>query len=186
MFALKHEVALKHYAAIVISIAHCGSTATTFVLPPYQAATPPITKGNARLPETMHLHLFELSRGRLYHPGREAATGLDVLIDADCKPWLIEAQRKPAMSGSALVRRINGQMFRTIFEMSCIHAFDDSIAAQLDQLQVPLRGRNLRQSLCATHGVLREYRVLIRRGKQPHVRDVLPGSQRPSNYIDAI
>ena len=56
--------------------------------------------------------------------------GLDVLIDADCEPWLIEAQRKPAMSGSALVRRINGQMFRTIFEMSCIHAFDDSIAAE--------------------------------------------------------
>jgi hypothetical protein len=49
--------------------------------------------------------------------------------------------------------------------MSQVALFDDSIAAQLDQLQVPLRGRNLRQSLCATHGVLREYRVLIRRGE---------------------
>ena len=45
--------------------------------------------------------------------------GLDVLIDADGKPWLIEAQRKPALGGNALVRKVNGQMFQTIFEMSC-------------------------------------------------------------------
>jgi hypothetical protein len=49
--------------------------------------------------------------------------------------------------------------------MSQVALFDDSIAAQLDQLQVPLRGSNLRQSLSTTHGVLREYRVLIRRGE---------------------
>ena len=45
------------------------------------------------------------------------------------KPWLIEAQRKPAISGSALVQRINGGMFRTIFEMSCAYAFDDAMSA---------------------------------------------------------
>lgn len=56
--------------------------------------------------------------------------GLDVLVDADAKPWLIEAQRKPALGGSALVQRINGQMFRTIFEMSCGFAFDDSLPAE--------------------------------------------------------
>ena len=56
--------------------------------------------------------------------------GLDVLIDADGKPWLIEAQRKPAMSGSALVKRINAQMFRTIFEMSCGYAFDDALGGE--------------------------------------------------------
>jgi hypothetical protein len=55
--------------------------------------------------------------------------GLDVLVDADGEPWLIEAQRKPALGGSALVQRINGQMFRTIFEMSCGHALDDSMPA---------------------------------------------------------
>jgi tetratricopeptide (TPR) repeat protein len=56
--------------------------------------------------------------------------GLDVLIDADGKPWLIEAQRKPALGGSALVRKINGRMFQTIFEMSCGFAFDDSMPAE--------------------------------------------------------
>jgi hypothetical protein len=55
--------------------------------------------------------------------------GLDVLVDSDGEPWLIEAQRKPALGGSALVQRINGQMFRTIFEMSCGHALDDSMPA---------------------------------------------------------
>jgi hypothetical protein len=56
--------------------------------------------------------------------------GLDVLVDADGHPWLIEAQRKPALGGSALVQRINGQMFRTIFEMSCGHALDDSMPGE--------------------------------------------------------
>ncbi|WP_158818016.1 hypothetical protein [Methylocapsa sp. S129] len=56
--------------------------------------------------------------------------GLDVLVDADGKPWLIEAQRKPALGGSALLQRINGQMFRTIFEMSCGYALDDAMPAE--------------------------------------------------------
>ncbi len=56
--------------------------------------------------------------------------GLDVLIDADGKPWLIEAQRKPALGGSALVRKVNGQMFQTIFEMSCGYLIEDSMPAE--------------------------------------------------------
>jgi tetratricopeptide (TPR) repeat protein len=55
--------------------------------------------------------------------------GLDVLIDVDGRPWLIEAQRKPAISGSALVERVNGRMFRTIFEMSNAYSFDDGMTA---------------------------------------------------------
>ncbi len=53
-----------------------------------------------------------------------------MLIDADGKPWLIEAQRKPALGGSALVRKINGRMFQSIFEMSCGFAFDDSMSGE--------------------------------------------------------
>jgi Tubulin-tyrosine ligase family/Anaphase-promoting complex, cyclosome, subunit 3 len=56
--------------------------------------------------------------------------GLDVLIDADCKPWLIEAQRKPALGGNALVRKVNGQMFQTLFEMSCGYLIDDAMPAE--------------------------------------------------------
>jgi tetratricopeptide (TPR) repeat protein len=56
--------------------------------------------------------------------------GLDALIDADGKPWLIEAQRKPALGGSALVNRVNGKMFQTIFEMSCGFVFDDAMTAE--------------------------------------------------------
>jgi len=56
--------------------------------------------------------------------------GLDVLIDADSQPWLIEAQRKPALGGNALVRKINGRMFQTLFEMSCGYLIEDVMPAE--------------------------------------------------------
>jgi tetratricopeptide (TPR) repeat protein len=56
--------------------------------------------------------------------------GLDVLIDADATPWLIEAQRKPAMSGSPLVSKIAGKAMTTIFEMTCGFLFDDAMPAE--------------------------------------------------------
>ena len=56
--------------------------------------------------------------------------GLDVLIDADARPWLIEAQRKPALGGSALVQKINSRMFQTIFEMSCGYLIEDNMTAE--------------------------------------------------------
>jgi hypothetical protein len=56
--------------------------------------------------------------------------GLDVLIDADAKPWLIEAQRKPAMAGTPLVQKIAGKALTTIFEMGAGFIFDDGMAAE--------------------------------------------------------
>jgi tetratricopeptide (TPR) repeat protein len=56
--------------------------------------------------------------------------GLDVLIDADAKPWLIEAQRKPAMAGAPLVAKIAGKALTTIFEMGAGFLFDDAMAAE--------------------------------------------------------
>jgi tetratricopeptide (TPR) repeat protein len=44
--------------------------------------------------------------------------GLDVLIDASGRPWLIECQRSPAVAGTALVNRINAALFETVFRMS--------------------------------------------------------------------
>jgi tetratricopeptide (TPR) repeat protein len=56
--------------------------------------------------------------------------GLDVLVDADAKPWLIEAQRKPAMGGSPLVAKIAGKTLTTIFEMGAGFLFDDAMPAE--------------------------------------------------------
>jgi len=54
---------------------------------------------------------------------------LDVVIDAEARPWLIEMQHMPALHGSPLVERINSALLRTIFEMSCGYAFDDTMPA---------------------------------------------------------
>lgn len=56
--------------------------------------------------------------------------GLDVLIDVQGQPWLIEAQRKPAMAGSPLVTKIAGRAMTTIFEMSSGVALDDAMPAE--------------------------------------------------------
>ncbi len=56
--------------------------------------------------------------------------GLDVLIDADAKPWLIEAQRKPAMAGSPLVQKIAGRALATIFEMNAGFLLEDAMPAE--------------------------------------------------------
>ncbi len=53
--------------------------------------------------------------------------GLDVLIDAEGEPWLIEMQVKPAASGSPLVARINGELYATIFRMSVGQLIDDAL-----------------------------------------------------------
>ena len=56
--------------------------------------------------------------------------GLDVLIDADGAPWLIEMQLIPAARGSALVERLNGAMFETIFAMSQGLLANDATSAE--------------------------------------------------------
>jgi tetratricopeptide (TPR) repeat protein len=56
--------------------------------------------------------------------------GMDVLIDSDARPWLIEAQRKPALGGAAVVQRVNVQLCRTVFEMGCGYVFEDGLPAE--------------------------------------------------------
>ena len=56
--------------------------------------------------------------------------GLDVLIDSHAKPWLIEAQRKPAMAGSPLVSKIAGRTLTTIFEMGAGFLVDDALTGE--------------------------------------------------------
>lgn len=46
------------------------------------------------------------------------AFGLDVLINSNGRPWLIEYQRNPALAGNPLVNRINGDLCRTILAMT--------------------------------------------------------------------
>jgi hypothetical protein len=58
-----------------------------------------------------------------------ALFGLDVLIDRDGRPWLLECQRNPAMTGNPLTNRINAGLFAPAFRMSvfCLldHVDDD-------------------------------------------------------------
>ena len=46
------------------------------------------------------------------------AFGLDVLIDTNGQPWLIEYQRNPALSGNPLVNKVNAELCRNILGMS--------------------------------------------------------------------
>jgi tetratricopeptide (TPR) repeat protein len=52
--------------------------------------------------------------------------GLDVLVDTDGHPWLIEMQRTPAARGQPLVERINSEMYATIFRMAQAPLIDDA------------------------------------------------------------
>ena len=75
--------------------------------------------------------------------------GLDVLLDAEGLPWMIEVQRKPAMGGAACATYINEKLARTVFEMSCVCALDDGLSgdriAQLAKSRPALR---LREAEC--------------------------------------
>jgi hypothetical protein len=55
--------------------------------------------------------------------------GLDVLVDADGHPWLIEMQRTPAARGQPLVEKINGEMYKSIFAMAQQPLIDDTTPA---------------------------------------------------------
>ena len=57
--------------------------------------------------------------------------GLDVLIDEEGHPWLIEMQRIPAALGQPLVERINSEMYRTVFAMANAPLIDDATPPDL-------------------------------------------------------
>lgn len=59
--------------------------------------------------------------------------GLDVLIDAEGHPWLIEMQRTPAAAGAPLVERINAEMYLTGFRMAQGLLLDDSTPPEVIQ-----------------------------------------------------
>jgi tetratricopeptide (TPR) repeat protein len=56
--------------------------------------------------------------------------GFDILLDADARPWLIEIQTSPAASGAALVNRINGELFTTVFRMGVGVLAEDGMAPE--------------------------------------------------------
>jgi tetratricopeptide (TPR) repeat protein len=57
--------------------------------------------------------------------------GLDVLVDAEGHPWLIEMQRSPAARGAPLVERINAELFNTVFRMTHGLLIDDATPPEL-------------------------------------------------------
>ena len=86
-----------------------------------------------------------LFRRQAERPSKEAyppkLLGMDVLLDADLRPWLLEAQRTPGQTGSPLVEKINGELFRTITDMS--------IYPLLESLPSGLTEGRLRRDLAA-------------------------------------
>lgn len=62
--------------------------------------------------------------------------GFDILLDADGHPWLIEMQSNPAARGSALVNRINGELFTTMHRMQVgVFAEDGILSTDLEALR---------------------------------------------------
>lgn len=59
--------------------------------------------------------------------------GLDVLIDAEGHPWLIEMQRTPAAKGAPLVEKINLEMYQSVFRMAHSPLIDDATPPDLLQ-----------------------------------------------------
>jgi tetratricopeptide (TPR) repeat protein len=57
--------------------------------------------------------------------------GMDMLIDADGHPWLLEMQRTPAARGAPLVDRLNGEMFISSYRMAQTPMIDDTTPAEL-------------------------------------------------------
>jgi tetratricopeptide (TPR) repeat protein len=55
--------------------------------------------------------------------------GLDVLLDAEGHPWLIEMQRTPAARGQPLVEKINLEMYASVFHMAHSPLIADGMAA---------------------------------------------------------
>jgi tetratricopeptide (TPR) repeat protein len=53
---------------------------------------------------------------------------LDVLVDRDGRPWLLEVQRNPSMTGSPLLNRLNAELFRAAFRLGVHHLLDTPMA----------------------------------------------------------
>jgi len=72
--------------------------------------------------------------------------GLDVLIDADGHPWLIEMQRTPAARGQAIVEKVNGEMYVTTFRMAQAPLIDDKTPPdEAERLRADDRARRARE-----------------------------------------
>ena len=65
-----------------------------------------------------------------------------MLIDAGGRPWLLECQRNPAMTGNPLTNRINAGLFAAAFRMSVFCLLDD-----LDDDPAPLADAARRAAL---------------------------------------
>ena len=54
--------------------------------------------------------------------------GIDVVLDSELRPWLMECARMPGQTGTPVVEAVNARLFRTITEM-IVHQLGDDPAA---------------------------------------------------------
>jgi tetratricopeptide (TPR) repeat protein len=73
--------------------------------------------------------------------------GMDVLIDEEGHPWLIEMQRTPAARGAPLVEKINGEMYVTSFRMAQAPLIEDATPPeQIEALRTDDAARRRREA----------------------------------------
>jgi tetratricopeptide (TPR) repeat protein len=73
--------------------------------------------------------------------------GMDVLIDDEGHPWLIEMQRTPAARGAPLVEKINGEMYLSTFRMAHAPLIEDETpAAEAEALRADDGARRRREA----------------------------------------
>lgn len=79
------------------------------------AALEEVARGTLRAFAGTGLFSEMATGGRAFLP---KLIGLDMLLDADYRPWLLEIQRVPGQTGPGPVNTVNARLFREVFEMT--------------------------------------------------------------------
>ena len=68
--------------------------------------------------------------------------GFDALLDSQKKVWFLEIQRNPGQTGKGPINKINGGLYRNVFEMTIKtieHQLMDKEPAEFDKSFIPIQ-----------------------------------------------